>query len=168
MHPLTHSLCQNLPGRPPTDAVQSILDNRVQDVLRARHLQRQRIKPRARCSKRSGSEALVRDVATICKSELRAHVGQALPNNAVRALQRLRLRPVFQPRLVDVRMKLVSKRDATVTKRHERKTSLLNLRSCSRPRQRDDSFHCSENLDAALWRSIVGKIAELDSALTLA
>jgi hypothetical protein len=69
---------------------------------------------------------------------------------------------------VGVRVQLVSQRDATVTKRHERKAPLLIRRSCSELRQRDDSFHCGENLDAALWRSIVEKMAELDSTLTLA
>ena len=109
MHPLAHGLGLAFSRGPPRDALETVLDNRVQQVLKTWHLQGERVQPVALPAAFDAPNALVRDVGSICQGELSAHVRQALANSQVGTANRPRTWPVLQPCLVHVRLELVGK-----------------------------------------------------------
>ena len=163
MQPLACSLRLAFPRRPPRNGSQSVFEERVQEMLRAWHLQRQGIQATIHAITVAGTRAQGRDVNHVGQAELSAHVAKALANGRVCALQRILAWTVFQPYLMNVCLHLILEARASVTKRDKRKTALVHSRRGGEPviaDHRENAFDRSKDLDALLWRSVVRQIAK--------
>ena len=96
MQPLACNLRLAFPRRPPRNGSQSVFEERVQEMLRAWHLQRQGLQATLHAITVGAARAQVRDIHHVGQAELSPHVGKALAHGSVCALQRILAWTVFQ------------------------------------------------------------------------
>jgi hypothetical protein len=74
MQPLAHSLCFAFPSKPPVQRLQTISQNRIEYVLRARDLQSVRVQPIAATVPFVAVCTHWRNISGVSQTELSAHV----------------------------------------------------------------------------------------------
>ena len=74
MQPLAHTLCFAFPRRPPVQRLQTISQNRIEYVLRARDLQSVRVQPIPASAPAVAVCTQSRNISGVSLSELSAHV----------------------------------------------------------------------------------------------
>jgi hypothetical protein len=123
MNPLADTLGLRFPRLPPRNAFETVLEEGVQEKLRAWNLQGERVQPLTAAVMLAAAYAGVRDIRNVGQAELSTHIGKTQRHSRVK---RVCPRSVLQPRLVHMRLNLILQRSAPVTERDERETTLVH------------------------------------------
>ena len=87
--PMACNLGLPFPRRPLRAGAKTVFETRVQEMLRAWHVQRQGVDATLDAIAVAAARAQVRDIRNVNQAELSAHVGKALAHGSVCSLQRI-------------------------------------------------------------------------------